>query len=692
MFPIRLKKWFCFAKCLLRSLIRILKDNLRYVLLSAIRFLRSHTTSNHGLFCRKHNCEHVGKNAYAALLEIYFQEYFDQKNSSLLNNSIERLRHIAFHNFAREREYCYSHFVPGTSHLGANINNVIDGGCCVDAFSTALKMKLGNPRFRKIAKHIIQQVSDEYLTEKVVSGAGIPNQVLWGGTGIASAIRAGIKPKIYLNTISNLLENIIGLQYSDGSFPYTPQGNLRAFSPYYQGRCSAFMAFILNNCELDATLKKKTISSLKEANKFLQIISSPDGDQYPNLENKRWYWDDQNSPNRTSYPFDIYSLISAWKLTGDNNFGLLALRKFDKLRKDIEKRNCGIQRIPPKLSGMDYQCPLFWNSHIIWLARAVPDLLSFANRHKDIIHPSWQNFVTYVGTEFIRHDSPWYSALLRFKRDNFDALFGSNIGAGAFVDLIVFKGNKWKSVFSEPFKWHKESSLGFYCRLKKGNCLSTTLKRNIRCLKRQLLSTWVFLKGNEPRRRITRHFGLRLSRILQDVLFLDISSAWSLDYLLKSSSANRILLSTVIPATRAGIPFSKFRVNRKIFFSDECLKIEDKSLVYSFSNIKELGYSVPWAYLFGQDAKNEIVRNKQRLVGGFQYLTDSIMINSRIHSEIPISLKVSDLGVKYVAKLNEIAQPLDQQKLIICVENELRFKKRLESQSKNQFQVINLKH
>lgn len=268
-------------------------------------------------------------------------------------------------------------FYPGRLGKYNMSNSVIDSGACSDvlaSFYLAFQTKLTSQEKEQIKEAVFKNCSS-YLIKASVDKE-ITNQRLWGSTGLASAYKA-FGEQSWQEACLKSIGKSLSEMWPDGSFPYHPNWQkyglpqaANDITPYYHSRCIAFIFYALENFGQNFEPYRE---KLVNAADLLCAMYRPDGIKVIELESKRWYW---NSPYEiASNAFDVYALVKTYQLTGRLKYLYYAQKSLNQILKH-QLKDGGITSHLGS-SQYNFQCRVFWNSHLAWLVRAIeamPDL------------------------------------------------------------------------------------------------------------------------------------------------------------------------------------------------------------------------------------------------------------------------------------------------------------------------------
>lgn len=326
------------------------------------------------LWCSKHQIEHTGTGAYAAMLDAYLYES---------GGSLDRAKRVAARVCERVRtdpgeKYIAWIVMPGSRDPNNHANNAIDAGCAIDSLATLARLRgaeLGEELTNKIRDAVIK-VSDTYILPHA-RPKEILAQRLWSMAALGSAYAWLRKPE-WRDAGLETLQKTVSQQNSDGSFPYTPLGTPRSHpgsadvSEFYHSRHALFIAHALVSMGEDPA-REPWASSLRAASEFLLSLRKADGTKCIFIEAKPWYW---GSPYEVAgFSFDIAALAACGRLLGENKYSQAAREMFEMFTKHVEPDGGVTSHLDSAgRRNWNFQCRFFWNAHCAWIAREMQTL------------------------------------------------------------------------------------------------------------------------------------------------------------------------------------------------------------------------------------------------------------------------------------------------------------------------------
>lgn len=377
------------------------------------------------LICPKHRAEHSGKNVYSAaidqkLYELTKDEEYFKRAKSRVERTLKKL--------AKDPEYGYWIFYPGRLSRWNMSGSVIDSGACSDVLSSfylAHSDKLGEKEKEEI-KDAIFKNADTYLNNAVVSKE-VTNQRLWGGTGLSRAYKIFKKEEWKKNLIASI-EKSFGEMLEDGTFSYHPSWKefkifkgINDTTTFYHSRCSAFIYYILENIGESAEKYKE---KLIKAADLLVAMYQPDGVKNINLECKRWYWNSKYEI--ASAPFDIYTLAKTYNLTGNKIYLYYVKKALEQIfRHQLKDGGITSHLGEPQRS---FQCRIFWNSNLAWLAKVLEEIKDFSEAEE-----VEENLRYFSDSGIVKFKNKNYACILRGKKQPMSLMWGPAIGGGSLL-------------------------------------------------------------------------------------------------------------------------------------------------------------------------------------------------------------------------------------------------------------------
>jgi hypothetical protein len=349
----------------------------------ALAWLMTLRDSEGRIVCPEHKIEHTGKSAGAAVLAARLARLdAPERRERHLAVAIEQGRRLVA-NLRREgTSECHT-FWPGRHDPFNSSNAVIDGGACSDALAE-LVLDHGaslTTDDHKAFEHASVLHARTYLRYAALD-KGIPAQRAWGLSGLAAASRLA-RDETLERAALEALGALEGIQHADGSFPYHPvewgaeHPGASDVSAFYHSRIPGFCAFALERLERDAA-SSPFAGSLRRALDFLEALVGPDGIKCGLVEAKPWYWGAEYEV--ASHVFDVYALVRAWRIFGEERFARAALRSYRAWVAHLEPNGRPASHRDAPGRRKSYQCPVFWACHAEWIARALPDLAEIERR------------------------------------------------------------------------------------------------------------------------------------------------------------------------------------------------------------------------------------------------------------------------------------------------------------------------
>lgn len=329
------------------------------------------------ILCREHRIEHTGKSAGALVLALELLRLDPAADRArLLGAAVEQGRRLVA-NLVREGTSPCHTFRPGRHDPFNCSNSVIDGGAASDALAQ-LVLDAG-PELGAAERESFRAASllhaRTYLRYAVLD-KGVPAQRAWGLTGLAAAFALEPDPDLERAALEavGMLEAI---QHPDGSYPYHPLewGGLHPgsgdVSSFYQSRVTGFLIYALERLGRDPR-QALFAAPLGRGLDFLRALQGADGIKCGLVEAKPWYWGANHEV--ASHPFDVFALARGATLFDRPLLAEAALRAFRAWVEHLSEEGVPTSHRHRPGLGRSYQCPLFWASHAMWLARAAPDL------------------------------------------------------------------------------------------------------------------------------------------------------------------------------------------------------------------------------------------------------------------------------------------------------------------------------
>ncbi|MFQ5977128.1 MAG: hypothetical protein ACE5OZ_03225 [Candidatus Heimdallarchaeota archaeon] len=391
--------------------------------------------------CKKHGgIEHIGKSAYLAQCFYFMAEATN--NPALKRKAASIMEHILRHHYGEERYFGlrYPYFFPGTENQLAGTNNIIVGGSVVDTLAILLndtQNLFRNPDIaRKAAEdHIKSYLATSSQTGKIISSE-IPNQRLWGATGVASfAEFCKDDVQDLKDAVICSVETSLNDLNPNGGFAYHPKDRgLNEVSPYYHSRHIAFIIYSLERIGCQSIVLKYRIPLMK-AIEYLKGITTKTGMKAHFTEVKTYYMGDMVELG--SYAYDLYVFLRAFEIFNDREsltFFRRGLRfvanNFDNYMVDVPLEN-----------DLYRQCSIFWLGHYAWLAKMLP-FLKIASENLQSVISSLNNDAISANRsqEFVKLENKKLSAVVLLKKREFRETVGRRIGGGVPGLLVTSQG------------------------------------------------------------------------------------------------------------------------------------------------------------------------------------------------------------------------------------------------------------
>ena len=530
-------------------------------------FFENQTDQNGKIFCPKDRIEHTGKNAYSIIIN---SKLFQLTNNDCYFKRAERIALRVVNNFIDDPDYGYGIFYPGRLEPRNAVNTVIDGGGCVDSlvnFLLFFEKSLDNEQKNKI-KHSIYRHCEEYLTI-AVKEKPVPNQRLWGGTGLAAGYQV-FKNKEWKKALLESINISLREQNSDGSFPYFPEkrrdqkmhSGITDITAYYHSRHLAFIIDILEKIGEGNLFKKE----IKKGADFLLGMYQPSGIKNISLEGKRWYW--ESNYEVASHSFDIYLLTKMFSRTKEKIYQYYAAKSFQKLLEHQIKDGGIVSHFG---QGHNWQCRVVWNANLAWIAKIIEEIPVL------IKHDRIKFIRLFDKAGLFKWENENYCALIRYKKKPMNIDFGSSIGGGS---LIYFgqKFNQWKNQIIWQ-KWSSSSENNFIVKPKQ-NCLIKNLidfiRQNKKEFRGQRWRFYVEFTGEHPffaLKKVFYEIFIKLFHQLKN----EFSTQWSIETDLKREQKNN-QISLVFHgklAKRDGTNLENCFFSRKYRFGDKNFYLEE---------------------------------------------------------------------------------------------------------------------
>lgn len=528
------------------------------------------------IICPKHRIEHTGKNAYSAIIdsELYKltgeEKYFERAKKRVLRLT---------QNLVQDPEHGGWIFWPGRLGKYNMSNSVIDCGGAVDSLASfyfSFREKINNEEKNKIL-NAIERVSDTYLVKAVVSKE-ITNQRLWGGAGLASAYRI-FKKEAWKNTLLESLEKSFSEMLDDGVFPYHPRPldydlpeGAADTSSFYHSSHLVYTYLILEDAEISPQKYKPEI--LKAA-KALVGFYQENGVKNINLEAKRWYF--LSSYEIASNVFDVYTFWKTYSLFGGEDWLYCAVKALDK----IFSHQMADGGIIDNFEKQNFQCRIFWNAHIAWLAKIIGEIdfekMAKAQEPKEYT-------LYFPKADFIKHKNEKYCIIARGRKKPADIVWGARVGGGS---LLYFgrKENNWENELKYK-EWSNSDPLNFYFETdEKESCLSFWKKNKI-SIKSSLFYAWTELRAFN-----FKAFSERIADIFKKLWIKNAlyASHFSPEVKTLFDAKNNSVVFQTIPSRRNGALLKGAELTREYCFGKEEMKIKEK-VEFDDKKIKTIYY------------------------------------------------------------------------------------------------------
>lgn len=325
------------------------------------------------LWCSKHQIEHTGTGAYAALLAGYL--FNITKDEELLSLAKRVALRVCDQTKVDPAESYIAWIVwPGSRDPHNHANNAIDVGCAVDSLATFARMHTDKMEASAVdrIRDAVTKISDTYILPHA-RPKEILAQRLWSIAALGSAFE-WLQKNEWREAGLECIQKTLQQQNGDGSFPYTPLGTPRSHagssdaSAFYHSRHALFIVHALLAFGEDPS-KEPWGSRLRAACDFLCSLRKADGNKSVFIEAKPWYW---GSPYEVAgFPFDISALAMCGRALGESKYLKAAAGMFTTLQKHV-LADGGItsHRDAPNHKDWNFQCRFFWNAHVAWIARA----------------------------------------------------------------------------------------------------------------------------------------------------------------------------------------------------------------------------------------------------------------------------------------------------------------------------------
>jgi len=537
------------------------------------------TGDDGSLVCPKHRIEHTGKNVYSAAIDLKIyeltgEEKYYQRSKVRVQQTLTRL--------IKDPEFGYWIFYPGRLNKWNVSNSIIDAGACLDVlavFYQGSHEKLDKEEKKEIEQAILKN-GDTYLKEAIVSKP-ITNQRLWGATGLASAYKI-FKKTDWRQSLIESVNKSFAEMWSDGTFPYHPGWReakifegINDTTTFYHSRCLGFIYYILDCIDQNPVEYKDRL--IKAAN-LLVAMYQPDGIKNINLECKRWYWDSHYEVASAS--FDIYALVKTYQLTNDNVYIYYAQKAFEQVMNHLLPDGGITSHVGEPQNN--FQCRVFWNSNLVWLARSIRELFLAQSQ----IRESEAEFVYLNDSGILKFKNKSYSCIIRGKKNAMSLMWGPAIGGGSM--LYFGRGQEdWKNIFIFN-DWQEDiaGNFSFYC----GKNYFLNLKNIVIANKRDIKEDLHHVLGR-LRRPDFQGFLTSLLKLFRWIFLsgrLVYTSQWAtnVDQIIQDNQAK----FESVAATKGGQGLVGVRIEREYTFKEDRLDIRE-SVIIKNQSIKRIKYN-----------------------------------------------------------------------------------------------------
>lgn len=535
------------------------------------------TKKDGSLVCPKHRVEHTGKNVYSVTIDLKLhkltgeEDYF-RRAKLRVERTLEKL--------IRDPDFRYWIFYPGRLGRWNMSNSVIDSGACIDALSTFYldyHNRLTGEERRRIEDTIFKN-SDSYLNEAVVSKE-ITNQRLWGGTGLSRAYKIFGEER-WRKSLIRSLEKSLGEMWPDGTFPYHSYWKeykifkgIYDTTTFYHSRCIAFIYYILENIQEPLDKYKE---NLIKATDLLIAMYQSNGLKDINLECKRWYWN--SSYEVASNPFDIFALAKGYELTKNENYAYYANKSLGQIL-NHQFPDGGINSHLGEPQN-NFQCRIFWNSNLAWLAKIIEELPSVGTE-KEI-----KEFQHFENSDILKFRNENYSCILRAKKQPINLMWGPAVGGGS---LLYFgtKKNNWENLIKiKPWEENAPANFTFYTKENYLKNLKDFLTENKKEIRSKLYHVLVELRT--PNFKSFLAFLLNIFKMCVLAGRGTYASHWATNAV--SHRAGDRITFEIIPTKRNGGELSGVKIKRDYIFGDNELSIKENLFLES-NRIKRIKYN-----------------------------------------------------------------------------------------------------
>lgn len=520
------------------------------------------------LTCPRHRVEHTGKNVYSVVMDSgLYEKTGEEQYFQRAKIRVQR----TLQNLTQDPDSGAWIFYPGRLNRWNMSNSVIDAGACVDVLSTfflTYKDKLSKKEKEEIADAIFK-VSDNYL-KNAAATKEITNQRLWGGTGLAGAWRIFKKEDWRASALESVNKSLREM-WPDGTFPYHSRWKeykifegIYDTTTFYHSRCIAFSYYILECLGEDLDKYKE---KLIQAANLLLALYQPNGIKNINLECKRWYW--RSSYEIASNAFDIYALVKTYEITGNKIYVYYIQKSLEKIL-DHQLPDGGITSHLGEPQN-NFQCRIFWNSNLAWLARVI-------NKLPQMPEENIEEFRYFKNSDILKFKNEQYACILRGQKQPISLMLGPAIGGGSLLYFGNAKNN-WENALKS-----QEGSFTFYVKENYWRNLKEFLMSNKREIRSRVYHSLVELHASNLKNFFTLLFMI-FKTILESGRGI-YSSQWSSNVATQKEE-NRIIFQTS-PAKRCGRELSGVKINREYVFQQDKMLVKERLFIENnaFKNIQ----------------------------------------------------------------------------------------------------------
>lgn len=524
------------------------------------------------LICPKHRLDHTGKTCYGVIIDLAIFDVTGDR--AYLKRAEERgdfvFLQIRPHPQEKETWLVY----PGSTGKRNMSNTVIDSGAGIDSLATMIshpQNTLGKEKKEKW-KQAIAKVCESHLIKDVLNKE-IPNQRVWGSTGLAAAAHLFNNPE-WKSAVVGGIERTLADMSEDGFFAYHPcPEKFGLFSGasditlFYHSRHLGFIFYVLETANISP---EPYLKKLDKGLKALLGMLNSDGTKPLALECKRWYW--HGSYEVASFSFDIYALVQGWKTFKNPLYKNYALALLQNLMDHQNKRGFIIASKEP---CEQFQCPIFWTSHVAWIARAYNQLQEPLS---PISEPSViQRFPQSGITKIVGEN---YEAIIREKSKPVNIAWGAGVSGGQLLSFLRKKGGMWKNrLIIDHYNFWEGTSPGSWTFKPEGlvslNYIKSFWLANATDLWRQLY----YLRVEAEAKHTLAFLHLVWVHFIKSVLAVfryQFSTQWS--SALKTNSNSTALILRMQPSNREKTILLTTDLLRKYEIGDNLL-VEDKILI-----------------------------------------------------------------------------------------------------------------